>query len=44
MDAKTDSIDYLRKQLAQHPAIDRAEFVARVRRWNSSNKAPASPM
>ena len=29
MGAKADDIDRLQKQLAQHPAIDRAEFVAR---------------
>ena len=29
LDAKTDDVDRLRKQLAQHPAIDRTEFVAR---------------
>jgi cell division transport system permease protein len=29
-DAKADDIDKLRKQLAQHPAIARAEFVPRV--------------
>jgi cell division transport system permease protein len=31
MDAKTDDVDRLRKQLAQHPAITRTEFVARDR-------------
>ena len=30
MDAKTDDIDRLRRQLAQHPAIARVEFVARA--------------
>ena len=30
MDAKVDDIDHLRRQLAQHPAIARAEFVARA--------------
>ena len=29
MDAKTDDVDKLRKQLTQHPAIARIEFVAR---------------
>jgi len=29
MDAKTEHIDKLRKQLAEHPAIDHAKFVAR---------------
>ena len=29
MDAKTDDVDRLRKQLTQHPAIARIEFVAR---------------
>lgn len=30
LDAKTDDVDKLRRQLAQHPAIDRVEFVARA--------------
>jgi len=30
MDAKTDDIDRLRRQLAQHPAIARVEFVTRA--------------
>jgi len=30
MDAKADDIDHLRRQLAQHPVIARAEFVARA--------------
>ncbi|MDD5299180.1 MAG: permease-like cell division protein FtsX [Gallionella sp.] len=30
MDAKADDADHLRKQLAQHPAIARTEFVARA--------------
>jgi len=30
MDAKADDVDKLRKQLEQHPAIARAEFVARA--------------
>ena len=30
MDAKTDDVDRLRKQLTQYPAIDRVEFVARA--------------
>ncbi|MDD2913953.1 MAG: permease-like cell division protein FtsX [Gallionella sp.] len=30
MDAKADDIERLRKQLAQHPAIERAEFVTRA--------------
>ena len=30
MDAKADDVDKLRKQLEQHPAIDRVEFVARA--------------
>ena len=30
MDAKADDIDRLRKQLVQHPAIERAEFVSRA--------------
>jgi len=30
MDAKTDDVDRLRRQLAQHPAIARVEFVARA--------------
>ncbi len=30
MDAKAEEVDKLRKQLAQHPAIDRIEFVARA--------------
>ena len=30
MDAKTDDVDKLRKQLERHPAIDRIEFVARA--------------
>ena len=29
MDAKADDVDRLRKQLAEHPAIARAEFIAR---------------
>ena len=29
LDAKTDHVEHLRNQLAQHPAIARAEFVAR---------------
>ncbi|MFZ2541299.1 MAG: permease-like cell division protein FtsX, partial [Gallionella sp.] len=29
MDVKTDVVDKLHKQLSQHPAIDRAEFIAR---------------
>ncbi|MBI3479150.1 MAG: ABC transporter permease [Nitrosomonadales bacterium] len=31
MDAKADDVDMLRKQLEQHPAIERIEFVARAR-------------
>lgn len=30
LDAKTDDVDRLRRQLAQHPAIARVEFVARA--------------
>lgn len=30
LNARTDDVDKLRKQLAEHPAIDRAEFVARA--------------
>lgn len=30
LDAKTDDVDKLRRQLAQHPAIARVEFVARA--------------